>query len=190
MATYEHIGDHEERMLSKVLSQYRTKPRLCALARSLGAAVQQVEDAFAPLSSDVLFCNATGARLDLYGAWVNEPRVGLTDIEYRRVIAARVLANRCQGTEDEMWGILTTLIPEDVAEEVYLTALYPASIYARVRTRWRPDVQYVRRVGAILRLAKPAGVSLGGAWAVDVAYGFDGNPATLGLDQGQLAYGL
>ena len=189
MAEVEYIGDFEARVRSKVLSQYRDAPRLCALAQGLGAAVQQHEDAFIALSSDALYLNATGVRLDLYGALVGEDRNGLNDLLYHRVISARVLANRSQGTEDEMWGILRTLVPDGTGE-ISATALYPATIYLTVSTTWRPELQFLARVSKILRLAKSGGVSLGGSWAVEVAFGFDSNPAILGSDQGQLAYAI
>ena len=189
MAEVEYIGDHEARMRGKILSQYREAPRLCALGQALGAGVQQHEDAFAAVSSGMLFCNATGRALDIYGALVGEVRGDLDDGLYRRVISARIAANRSQGTEDEIWGVLRILVPEGTGE-VSSEALYPTTIYIKIRTDWRPHLQFLARVGKILRLAKAGGISLGGSWAVDTAFGFDTNPVTLGYDQGQLAYAI
>lgn len=190
MAEVEYIGDHADQVPTKLRSVFRNKPRLGALAKALGTAVQVFEDAFASVGSDTALDGATGVVLDLWGRLVGEERSGLTDAEYRRVIAARTLANRSKGIEDDIYNVLVTLVPVDQAEEVSLTARYPASIYVRVRTSWRPRVQYVRRASTILRLAKAGGVSLSGSWAVDVAYGFSGNPAIAGLDAGKLAYSL
>jgi len=147
-----------------------------------------MEDALIGLASDALFDVATGITLELYGAVIGEVRSGLDDATYRRIIGARVLANQSQGTTDEM--IKTLLLLAGDGAEVNHQNLYPASAQFTVITNDPPGSQYLARVGIIMRLAKPAGVSIGGVWAVRVYFGFDADPEALGYNQGQLAFGF
>lgn len=189
MAELTYIGDYEDDALGKALSRHRSKPRISAVIRAMAAATQQAEDALIGVSSDALFQNATGDALDLYGLVIGESRSGLLDGPYRTVIAARALANQSQGTTDELIDILLVLAGDDNAEARHLN-LYPASAQFTVITDDPPDSQYLARVGTIMRLAKPAGVSIGGVWAVRIYFGFAADPDAQGYNRGQLAFGF
>jgi hypothetical protein len=159
---------------------------LCALFEAFGVPAQLLEDAMLGLSSDALFGNATGEMLDRYGAILGEPRGEFDDVTYRRLIAARGLANQSQGTVDEMIGILQLLAPAGATVEHQ--NVYPASCLFTVISKSPPSAQYLERVGVIMRVAKPAGVSFGGVWAVIVPFGFQARPDVNGYDLGQFAF--
>lgn len=186
MAEVTYISDYEDAASRRALSRHRSKVRIDALIRANAFVAQAAEDAFISVSSDSLFEHATGVTLELYGKLIGETRNGEGDEAYRILIAARALANQSQGTTDEMIEILLLLAGDDA--EVTHQNLYPASAQFTVITDDPPGSQYRARVGIIMRLAKPAGVSIGGIWAVRRFFGFDANPKALGYNQGQLAF--
>lgn len=66
---------------------------------------------------------ATGYMLDILGDWVNEPRGGLTDVDYRLIISGRRVAMSASATLPaiyrgwtEMMGSAKATISEDIAE--------------------------------------------------------------------------
>lgn len=112
------IADHDAVALSRLLSQFRGKPRFAALIRALVSGVQTLEDDADDLITLRTLDAATGASLDQYGAIVGEQRGALADDDYRRFIRARILINRSRGTPDDLAAILALLFGVDVLDNV------------------------------------------------------------------------
>lgn len=152
-----YIGDHAERAVAAALAQDRFRPRLRALLEAMGEGAQTQEDQFFDLLVSRGLDMATGAALNQWGAIVGEQRGALGDDDYRRFIRARILANICEGTPDELLAIFALVTgPSDVR---YF--LHPPAGFRLQAARTAPlsDV-VVRRVRRLMQSIKPAGVSM------------------------------
>lgn len=121
------ITDHADRAAARLASKLAGKPRFEALVRALVAPFQSIEDALWQLfESDVN--TATGAALDVYGRIVGEPRSGETDDElYRRRVRARIMANRSNGTVEDIIRVVKLILVDDEAR-IHIRQIFPASI--------------------------------------------------------------
>jgi hypothetical protein len=140
---------------ARLLAQYRTLPRFTALIGELGGAVQGVEDALWGIIDAIALPTATGVWLDRLGAIVGESRDGATDVDYRRFIGARILANRSWGRMDDILGVLAAwagLMPS-----VTVTDYPPAEMAFRLNSI---PVVDLTRVFRLLISARAAGVGL------------------------------
>lgn len=180
-----YIFDHEERAAADLVSALR-RPILRAIVRAFGAQVQELEDAAYACISDRLLDVAVGAQLDAWGEVVGERRGGLDDLEYRRFIQARLIANRAQGRPDELLRV-AALVAQPLVEPARYTPRYPACYTLQVvrSVGWSPEG--AARVGALLASITPAGVGWGLINAPSGAFGFEDDPEALGLDEGLLA---
>lgn len=88
------ITDHKARGLGLILSQFKDSPRIQALVSILLDRVQEFENLAWAYYLEQLIDNAIGVHLERLGRRIGEKRGPFTDdIEYRRVIKARALAN-------------------------------------------------------------------------------------------------
>ena len=78
------------------------KPTLEAFVRALGHGCQLLEDRIAGQHLALTLDGANGTDLNIFGRLVGELREGLTDAPYRRLIRARLLANKSEGLPDEL----------------------------------------------------------------------------------------
>lgn len=101
-----HITDLAARAAARVLSQYKSKPKLMALLAGLGGLVQQVEDALWDVVEQLDVDTAQGVWLDYLGSFVGEPRAGALDTPYRTFIKARVIANGSQGRIEDIISVI------------------------------------------------------------------------------------
>ena len=181
--------NHQDVAVDLLLAQYQQRPRIRAFIRALALGVQDLEDrAFGVLVQSTLTA-ASGDLLDKWGAVVGEPRGSLTDdADYRVFVQARILANRCQGTTDQMIEIWKLLVAPYL--EVRHIDNYPASVqFWVVRTDPMSDLR-ARRVARLMRSVKPGGVSIDMTEAVVGYLGFSENPTAQPLDAGLLARAL
>ena len=180
-----YIPNHRERMLAAWLSQFATKPIARSLMIALAAAVQRMEDDLFGLAEGSRLEVAVGDALDQWGTLVGEDRGNLGDTIYRLFIFARVLANNSKGNVDTLIRVLQlTTAPSTVRH----LNVYPAAMRLTVTRETPMDTEHLRRVGALMRLIKPGGVSMTLIEAIPGAYyGFDEDPDALGLDAGRLS---
>jgi len=155
-----HIVEFPDRTIAATPSQFRYLPRFAALLHGLGEGVQAAEDDGFVLVSDRRLDNAEGASLDQWGAIVGEQRGALDDGDYRRFIRARILANRCLGTCEDLIAIFAIITAPSVVE---LRPLYPAGyqITAFRESAWM-SATVRSRVAGIMADAHPSGVG----WAL------------------------
>ena len=108
-------------MLSTQLGQDTGAPVITAYYRATGAVLQQVEDAQFDFLTGMLFEQATGAALDWWGAVVNQPRLGMPDSDYRRMIGAKILVDTCNGTPDAVRKIVVAIAETEAVWTVTLS---------------------------------------------------------------------
>ena len=153
------ITDHTALLRGRMPHQFRDKPRIEALLAAIGSTLQGAEEQAADVLLGLELSGATGAALERWGELVGEPRGALTDDDtYRRFIRARLLANGCRGTVDELlaiWELIT-----GPSEAVRHRLLPPAGLQLWVqRTAFLTDVVQ-RRVVRLMTDVEPGGITL------------------------------
>lgn len=144
--------------------------------------LQRLDDSIALLSAPL--SDASGDTLDLLGDWVGEPRGGLSDAEYRRIIAGRRVV-RAGGTTPwrvaAMWAALTesptATVTAQGAGSVSMTALVP----------YTPSGAWLRRAGGIVMDSIALGVGVSAAIYKTTSAVYDAAP---GYDIGTYAWSL
>jgi hypothetical protein len=148
--------DHAERALEDTQARLSHKPNIEALIRALSVGVQLTEDLALDYVTTQLLDDSTGYLLDRFGAFVGAQRLGATDHEYRKIIRARIAAQRSNGTIGEIGHVLDLLVDAGLIE--YFPA-YPAGYrFYFVPNEGELTADEIRRAQRILELARPAGV--------------------------------
>lgn len=148
--------DHAQRAFEDTLVRLRKHPNIEDLVRALAIGVQLDEDIFLDYVTTQLLSVSTGYLLDRLGAFVGAQRLGATDDTFRKIIRARVAAQRSNGTIGEIGHVLDLLV--DAGLIVYSTA-YPAGYrYYFVPNEGQLTDDQIRRAVRVLELARPAGV--------------------------------
>lgn len=129
---------------------------------------------------------ATGDALAAVASWVDEPRGGMEEIEWRRIVlGARAARNARRSWTDATALAMVEALFGDVSPTIRTTA--PGCIAIRARLRWTPTQEWIRRAEGVLR----KGVKVGLMWEAiaypEGAFIFDGLP---GLDAGALSWYL
>lgn len=181
MSELVYIGNHADLAEADLLSAYREATRLRALVRALAGPGQDVEDAAFDLHLSNGPDDATGALLERWGRLVGEPRLGLTDNEYRLFVQARIQANLATGHTDELIDIFRTVTG---AATVRHFNLFPGA-YALVAFRDDPmGTRHRARVRALMGDIKPGGIGAVLIEAPTTPFTLDDGP---GFDVGPLA---
>lgn len=156
----EHITDFVARTASRVLSQYKPLARFGIIISGIAGRVQDAEDALWAIVAQLNVDTAQGVWLDYLGAFVGEARDGANDAAYRVFIAARILANRSQGTVEEILSVINTVMA-GAAPILLVRRLSPASLEVRIEDSATGLVEPNRtRLMKILRSTRAAGVRL------------------------------
>ena len=170
--------DHAQRAVDETLQRLSTKPTIEALIRSLMVGVQLTEDIALDYVTTQLLDDSTGYLLDRFGAFVGAQRLGASDSEFRKVIRARIAAQRSNGTIGEIGHVLDLLV--DAGLIAYSTA-YPAGYrFYFVPNEGQLTEDEIRRAARILELTRPAGVDASFVEAAgaddDLTFKFDVDP--------------
>jgi hypothetical protein len=180
-----YIPDHAARNAARMLSQDRDKPRMIALAEALGQGAQTLEDVIFDLLVGRRLEAATGAALNAWGEVVGEKRGPLGDEDYRRFIRARILANTCKGTPDELIAVFRLVCEPVIAVRWFLQA--PASYTLQVVRPSFLSTTMRRRIRRIMEDVRPAGVGSELIEAIPGPFGYADTPDVLGYDVGVYA---
>ena len=157
MSAPTYYADHFERAV-QALRPFLRQPRMVGVVGAFSEEAQQLEDTLYAMVETGGVEAASGDALDAWGDLVGEPRAGLLDGEYRRVILARLQVNRSTGTPEEVIAITSTLMGD--AESVQYFPRYPAA-YALSYTSEAPTSESLRaRYRAMLEEATVAGVGI------------------------------
>jgi hypothetical protein len=96
-------------VVDRLPGQDRDKAVVVAIMQAFGEVCQRLEDSVFDFATGGTFLTATGAMLDKWGAIVNQPRLGLVDADYRRIIGAKILIDRCPGGMDAIAKIVQVI---------------------------------------------------------------------------------
>lgn len=117
--------DHDERTSSRVLQQYKGKPRYEALVGLLAKQADEIESALIDVYRSRGIDVATGASLLKLARRVVQP-VNTDDADViRQLIRTRIVARKSQGTINDALAVLRTFVPD---EQRQLIEYYPASL--------------------------------------------------------------
>lgn len=157
------------------------------LLRVLIEPLQDIETALQQLIARTVD-NSTGINLDVFGRIVGQPRGGLLDDDYRRLIRARIVANRSSGEIESLLAVAALVLNDD---DAYLHIKYVSNATLVLRVE---DVIVSADVAGLmmrmLRDAVAAGVRLILEWGESepsVMFRYDSGP---GYDNGHLASAL
>lgn len=151
------------------------KPRLEAFVRALAHGCQMLEDEIAARAMALGLDTANSTDLDLLGSIVGERRDGLDDEDYRRFIAARLLARKCLGTPDELVAILELVAAPCVAVHFDMFAAGFRLYFGRTLPL---TAEMLGRVRRFMVAVKPAGVTMLLVEYSASPLGFAANPYT------------
>lgn len=176
--------EHVETALSRILYQFKEKPKFEAFITAFVQQFQDIEDVIGQLLTDRQIDTATGENLNVLGRIVGQPREGRTDADYRLWIKARIQINKSSGTTEEIYNVLKLITGFTDAGNFEMTEdAYPAyfslTVYPALGTI-DPEILYT-----IIGLMKSACVSYNLSYHItDPVFRFDVGP---GFDQGHLA---
>lgn len=184
-----YIGDHADRMEALVRSRLK-RPRILAAVRAVAHMIQTFEKEKFDLILAQYIDNAHGAFLDQWGALVGEPREGLGDEPYRRIIKGKFLSVVSRSDENRIIELAQALTSPSIVESRSLPKRTLS--VAIFRDAYMPTA-YARRVARILRLNRPRGYAMEITEAVTTHAGFlerTAEPTALGWGSGLLARAL
>jgi len=180
-----YTPDHRTQAVNRLLAQFKDSPRLRALVATVGQMAQIAEDEWWNVYQGRLLDMAEGDALDKLGELVGEARWSLTDDEYRRIIRARVLANVCDDSIDEILEVWALLLSP--TSKYKYKALYPAGFELHA---WRGEPMrelYRRRVRRIMDSIKPSGVGMELVEIYSGYFGFEEDPEAEAYEVGRWA---
>lgn len=154
-----HITDHVQRAARKLISQYRDKPRIKAMLRSLITGQQTLEDAVYEYITVHTIDDAPDHLLQAFGEIVGVQKLREGGFDYRDQVRTKIIVNRQSGEPDSLIRIAATLVGGDF-EDILLTEHSDTSATLRLLTDPLPTEEHVRQMNFFLQLAKPGGVKL------------------------------
>ena len=165
---------------------FQGQPRIEALLAAIAGQIQEIESSAYDVLISTAFDVSSGDALDQWGDLVGERRGDLSDIDYRRFIEARMLANRSTGSIDELLAVWTLITAENVA--IRYEPMEPAGfILWTVRSGFMSSSMR-RRVAGMMADVKPAGVTMLLIEALIGGIGFEeAGSGWTGFDAGGLA---
>lgn len=143
-----------------ILSEYLESPLLLALVRSYRAAIAARDAVVVSVYENALDIDrAEGVGLDRIGRVVGEARDSRDDVDYRRGLRVRILANRANGFVPELAKIARLHESADADPDAQIRIRSHGGRRVVVFVDATPTTP-LRRVHGYLRDAKAAGVSL------------------------------
>jgi hypothetical protein len=119
------IENHVEAGLSRLIEQYKRDVTFRKFLTIHLRRVQELEDAYWEILVKRLFDTAEGAQLTAIGKIVGAERGGLSDEDFKIVVAARIAVLRSHGTPNDLQNLCVLCLPPGFTfeyEEADLTA--------------------------------------------------------------------
>lgn len=120
------ITDHVEHGLSRLLEQFKGKPRLEAWISSYLEGVQELTDAAWAVLVMRLIDDAVGEQLTVLGRLVGQPRIVEDEERYRVLVRARIAVNSSSGKPDDLIRVANLLFGADA--EYSMHEFFPAAL--------------------------------------------------------------
>lgn len=162
---FEHVTDHEDRALARLLTQYADKDGVRALVSAGAGAVQTIEDVVWQLYTLRTLGDATGTQLDTLGAIVGQAREASTDARYRARIRGRILANRSNNSAEAIIGIAQAVV-NDANLVAVLTVVPPAAFVLELQGVVVDD-DTADVLADLVRVARAAGIGAFVQWSTE-----------------------
>lgn len=157
------ITDHVAQGLSRLIEQYKGKPRIQGFLESWLEEVQELSDAAWAVILSRLVDHATGHHLRVLGKIAGQPWREESDERFRVLVRARIAANISSGTVDDLLRVASLVLGAATFE---LTELFPATVIVDVSS----PIDFADLAFELLRDAKAGGVAFSLHW-------FDGHEA-------------
>lgn len=127
------VVDHREQAVALLLEQFKGKPAIEDLVRSLVTPANLIETtAFEMLRKRIAIDQSEGVQLDLIGELLGQPRNGLVDVAYRVRLHAEVAIHASNGTGDDLINASTNVVANfNVFLSEYPAAAAEFEAYAR-----------------------------------------------------------
>lgn len=149
------INNHSDAGVERLIQQYKEKPSLEAILRSLIDQIQDAEDAYQQLLNFRSIDNAFGQTLDLIGSIVGATRLtGESDDNFRLRIRYQVSLNTSEGQPERVLDSYRLITGESF---VLIQELYPAAVSVSSAFAFADQAE-VDRVLAVVESVAPAGV--------------------------------
>lgn len=124
------LKNHEEQGETRLPYQWRDKPVMQGLVKSLMSTVQEVEDTLFELLNETSIYVAVGNQLDVIGLIVGLERGGMDDATYRAELLKRISVNRSDGTTEVIISLMESATQTN---DTNFWEHYPASIFYFIR---------------------------------------------------------
>lgn len=167
------IPNHVEAAINRLLFQYKGKPRIEAVLRSIVQPIQDLEDIFNDMEIKRALATAAGVQLDNIGKIVGLARFpGDDDETYRRKLYARIKINTSNGQPEQA---IQTFQLFTNAVLVLLSEEFPGEVLIGSDAQFA-DQEAVDTLLAIMEMVLPAGVRMNGfvSFDPDEAFAFAG----------------
>lgn len=124
------VTNHVERGLSRLIEQFKGKPRLEAWISSYLEEVQELSTAAWQVLVLRLIDDSTGEQLTVLGQLVGQPRTVEDDDRFRVLVRARIAVNQSRGRWDDVLRVATLLFGSSVTYS--MRAHYPKALVLTV----------------------------------------------------------
>jgi hypothetical protein len=139
-----------------LLNQFSQSPRLKALIRSLVKPFAVANAELEKLHHGRYIDEAEGATLDIIGNIVDQPRLGMSDEDYRPWIKVAICLNNCAGTAENMLNILRILFAKELLTDKKLPVQLQENAPNNVKFIFYKNPSFpVKTLFAIMRRAAP-----------------------------------
>ena len=153
-----HVTNHVERGLSRLISQYRGKPRIEGLLTSYLEEIQELSDQMWLVILSRMVDYAEGYHLRVIGKIVGQVWKSEDDARYRTLVRARIAVNHSSGTVNDMLRIAKLL----TGHKAELIELFHATMLIDVGQDPFGDT-----TADMLHEARAGGVALSVQWSDD-----------------------
>lgn len=173
--------------LSRIITQYRNKPKLAATLLAVAYVFQDIVNAAVVVPTLDDFDQAGGVNLDVTASYVGQSRVlaGYVTIsdDFLRILARlRIIRNHSIGAGPEIIAATAALFNNDGTLVTYTS---PGGMYVDLQVARQPTALEAAAVNSDL-LPRPAGVDLSPSWYVPtnfVGWDDDPDPGAVGMSE-------
>lgn len=147
--SYPQIGDWDAWLAARTPSTLLPSPQF-DLLNALADPIRALDADAAGIMYGLDLSAAVGAQLDQLGSWVDEPRGGLGDAEYRRIVGGRYAASRTGCAVTSVWEMWLALTGAQEGDARIVTDV-PGVVYLEAQIDFVPSVSYLRRGYSVIR---------------------------------------
>ena len=176
--------DHTAAMRAGLIGQFKGLPNIDAFIKAFGAQLNDLDEYFGQLLTQLILPNAEGVQLDKIGDVLDQGRNGLGDDDYKTLLQARIIQYQSMGTAEDLIQLLLTLAGtnrvdnyENFPAKITLIARSPATAISNADII--TAVQEAKAVGV--------GVNLNQGNIPIFQFDLAATAANAGFDQGHLA---